>query len=129
MKYKRNICRICYCDDKEVESPLIYPCSCSGSMKYIHFSCLQTWLKQKIIVKSISNEFCTSYSLKQIECELCKTVLPDYVKIKNKLHEIWDFTKPDFKSYISFETVIPNHTIRTLYIVNLENKNTIRIVF
>ncbi len=98
-------------------------------MKYIHFSCLQTWLKQKIIVKSTSNEFCTNYSLKQIECELCKSILPDYVRHKNKLYEIWDFTKPTFKSYISFESVAAINATRTLYIVNLENKNTIRIVY
>jgi hypothetical protein len=80
------------------------------------------------MVKSMFNEFCISYSLKQIECELCKTILPDYVKIRNKLHEIWDFIKPNYKSYISLETVIPNSTTKTLYIVNLENKNMIRIV-
>ena len=38
-----NLCRICYCDDKEIDSPLLVPCMCSGSMKYIHYSCLQTW--------------------------------------------------------------------------------------
>ena len=34
-------CRICYEDDSK--EPLIVPCSCSGSMKYIHTSCLQKW--------------------------------------------------------------------------------------
>ena len=84
IKYKKSVCRICYCDDLEVDSPLINPCSCSGSMKYIHFSCLQTWLKQKIIIKSSLNDFCTNYTLKQIERELCKTVLPGNIKF-NKI--------------------------------------------
>ncbi len=53
-------------------------------MKYIHFSCLQTWLKQKIIIKSSLNDYCTNYSLKQIECELCKAVLPGNI-ILNKI--------------------------------------------
>jgi len=72
----KNLCRICYSDDKEVESPLIQPCLCSGTMKYIHLECLQKWLKSKVTIKTSSNENCMSYSLKQIECELCKAVLP-----------------------------------------------------
>lgn len=37
VKKHRNICRICYCDELEVDSPLISPCNCSGTMKFIHF--------------------------------------------------------------------------------------------
>ena len=75
-KKQKNTCRICYCDDVEIDSPLIIPCNCSGTMRYIHFSCLQTWLKSKIVVKSTINDYCASYSLKQIECELCKAIFP-----------------------------------------------------
>jgi len=73
---KKNTCRICYCNDNEVESPLLIPCKCAGTMKYIHFSCLETWLKSKSVLKSNENEICSSYNLKQIECELCKALLP-----------------------------------------------------
>ena len=75
-KKKKNTCRICYCNDNEVDSPLLIPCKCAGTMKYIHFSCLETWLKSKTIIKSNENEICSSYNLKQIECELCKASLP-----------------------------------------------------
>lgn len=75
-KKKVNTCRICYCDEFEDESPLIAPCNCSGTMKYIHFGCLQKWLKSRVVIKSSANENSISYSLKQIECELCKTLLP-----------------------------------------------------
>ncbi len=40
---KTPLCRICYCSEEEVDSPLINPCCCSGTMKYIHLSCLQQW--------------------------------------------------------------------------------------
>jgi hypothetical protein len=75
-KKKTILCRICYCDDKDIDSPLIQPCSCSGTMKYIHFVCLQKWLKSKAVPKNNLNENCLAYSLKQIECELCKSLLP-----------------------------------------------------
>ncbi len=72
-KYKKkiNLCRICYGDEKDIDSPLIQPCSCSGTMKYIHFACLQKWLKSKVVQKNT-----IAYSLKQIECELCKSLIP-----------------------------------------------------
>lgn len=37
------ICRICLCDDYDLENPLINPCKCSGTMKYIHLLCLRQW--------------------------------------------------------------------------------------
>ena len=41
---KDEICR--YCRQKHSESnPLYYPCKCSGSMKFVHETCLDTWLK------------------------------------------------------------------------------------
>jgi E3 ubiquitin-protein ligase DOA10 len=72
-KYKKKIimCRICYGDEKDIDSPLIQPCSCSGTMKYIHFACLQKWLKSKVVQKNS-----IAFSLKQIECELCKSLIP-----------------------------------------------------
>jgi len=31
-----NACRICLGDDNEEENPLISPCSCIGSLQFIH---------------------------------------------------------------------------------------------
>ena len=41
--YELDICRICRCEGTE-ESPLCYPCRCTGSIKYIHRECLVEWL-------------------------------------------------------------------------------------
>lgn len=40
------VCRICLGDSSEEESgnPLISPCFCDGTMKYIHQDCLKEWL-------------------------------------------------------------------------------------
>ena len=50
------------------------------------------------------------------------------MKYNEKLYEIFDFTKPKFKYYISFETISNDKNNKSLYIVNLENKDSIRIV-
>jgi hypothetical protein len=44
----KSMCRVCYGDDTTDENPLISPCKCKGSMKYIHYKCLKNWLNSKI---------------------------------------------------------------------------------
>ncbi|VDO95570.1 unnamed protein product [Soboliphyme baturini] len=39
-----EICRICHCEAAP-EAPLIAPCYCSGTLKYVHQKCLQQWIK------------------------------------------------------------------------------------
>ena len=51
-----NTCRICR-GEATKEEELFYPCKCSGSIKFVHQSCLMVWL---------------SHSHKK-HCELCKT--------------------------------------------------------
>ncbi|XP_075334399.1 E3 ubiquitin-protein ligase MARCHF8 isoform X1 [Odontesthes bonariensis] len=50
-----DFCRICHCEGDD-ESPLITPCHCTGSLRFVHQSCLQQWIKS-------SDTRC---------CELCK---------------------------------------------------------
>ncbi|XP_007897555.1 E3 ubiquitin-protein ligase MARCH8 isoform X2 [Callorhinchus milii] len=51
----QDICRICHCEGDE-EGPLITPCHCTGSLRFVHQACLQQWIKS-------SDTRC---------CELCK---------------------------------------------------------
>ena len=96
-KKNKKICRICYMEeiDKKI-NPLIKPCKCSGSMKYIHYECLLHWLKTKVLIgKNVynNNGFFSIYSLDLIECELCKNHLPNYIKHKNKIYSLLDLEK------------------------------------
>lgn len=39
-------CKICFQKDSDTEdTPDVHPCKCVGSMKYVHASCLEHWLK------------------------------------------------------------------------------------
>ena len=83
---KNKICRICYQEeDDSLINPLIKPCKCSGSMKYIHIKCLLSWLRSRTIRHQNNviehNNFFNSYFInKEIQCELCKENFPDYIK-------------------------------------------------
>ncbi|VVC39638.1 Zinc finger, RING-CH-type,Zinc finger, RING/FYVE/PHD-type [Cinara cedri] len=60
-----DICRICHCEG-DIDSPLIAPCYCNGSLRFVHQMCLQQWIKS-------SNIRC---------CELCKFQFIMQTKIK-----------------------------------------------
>lgn len=72
IKKKSKICRICYLEEETENNPLIIPCSCSGSMKYIHYECLKKWIYTQTCLEIDSNDICSIFIIKKIECELCK---------------------------------------------------------
>jgi hypothetical protein len=119
---------VCYCDDMEVDSPLINPCNCLGGVKYIHFSCLQHWLKTKSSLRGYSNKYCITYTFNKIECEICKTTFPDLIKYGSDTFQLWDFIDHKFKNYIILETVMTERsTKRTFFILNFDEKNEIKL--
>ena len=84
-KIKNKICRICYQEeDDSLLNPLIKPCKCSGSMKYIHLKCLLFWLRSRKLHhpnNSVeNNNFFNAYFIDDsMNCELCKEIFPDYI--------------------------------------------------
>ncbi len=75
---KKNLnvlpCRICLSDCYEDDDPLISPCKCIGSLKYIHLRCLKEWLNSKVEFK-----YTQSYTYvywEKLECELCRSSFP-----------------------------------------------------
>ena len=51
---------------------------------------------------------------------------PDVIKYKEKFYEIWDFLKPDYKSFAMFEAYDEDH--KSIYSVNLDQKSQISSV-
>ena len=128
----KPLCRICYGDDSSIENPLICPCICKGSMKYIHYDCLKNWLNSKIeediSVDSENQEVeVISYNRKDISCELCKEKLPDYVKYNDKYYNI-SFYKPKFTEFAVFESMrADKHKAKFIHIISFDKKNSINI--
>ena len=90
----QKICRICYLEEENpLLNPLIRPCKCSGSMKYIHLKCLIVWIRTKVEIDNseyLDNGKYVIYSSEKVECELCKEVFPNYVRHNNKLYNLMD---------------------------------------
>ena len=121
-------CRICYIEEETTENPLLQPCTCSGSMKYIHLECLRQWLSNRVFKHIENNEKCNIYLFKQPECELCKTKFPDIIKHNGNTYVILDFNHK-FENYIIVESLtLDKKQNKYIYIVNMDNaKNIITI--
>ena len=91
-------CRICFLTNSDEVNPLISPCKCNGSMKYIHFLCLKKCIEVKIYIKSEQNY--KFYSCKSFSCEICKNEYPKYIKIKDSLFSLVDL-EINYSSYIT----------------------------
>ena len=128
----KAICRICYGDDTSYENPLISPCICKGSMKFIHYDCLKNWLNSKIeediSVDSENPEVeVISYNRRDIACELCKEKLPDYVKFNDRYYNI-SFYKPKFEEFFVLESMrADKHKAKFIHIISLDKKNSVNI--
>ena len=71
---KNKTCRICFIpEEDEVNNPLVQPCNCDGSLKYIHLQCLSQWIYTHSCEKLEINNKCSIYLIKPVVCELCKT--------------------------------------------------------
>ena len=106
-----KICRICLSgEDNPISNPLMCPCDCKGSMKYIHYQCLKNWLNLKVEAELghrrniILDQPTITYSTNDISCELCKAKLPDYIRHNGKIFNVL-FYKPKYDQFLVFESI------------------------
>ena len=125
-----KICRICYEEEDpkdEDKNPLVQACHCSGSLKYIHLNCLKQWLLKKSCIKREKNDRYALFIIKEIECELCKTKYPDFIKHKEKIYEILDL-KSEFENNLIIESLSRDkNNDKILFVINIDFKNKIKI--
>lgn len=125
---KNRVCRICYMEEEnEDENPLVQPCICSGSMKFIHLSCLKQWIGTRSCIKIDSSEDCSIFLIKPVECELCKTKFPDFIKHEGILYPLLDF-KMEFQSYLTLESLtLDKQKNKFIYAISLEKNRKIKV--
>ena len=133
-KEKIYKCRICFCEGNfEGINPLISPCKCSGSVKYIHLNCLRKWLTSKITTKVSSlNDICC-YVYKTLKCEICQSIIPETAEFRGKFISLLDFKNID-SPYIVLQSMyqynFPNKTtsdINIIFMLSFKSNNIINI--
>ncbi len=120
-------CRICLGDEvRDLHNPIISPCSCKGTMKFIHLNCLRAWVMQRTIVKERQNT--TMITWKSLNCELCKAPFPFAVSFNGRIYELITY-KPPTPPYAVFELCNKEGVDSSgLCIMSFSKKKVLRIV-
>ena len=129
-KTSKKICRICYDEEDPLggfDNPLVQPCQCSGSLKYIHLNCLKHWLSTKSYDKLESNNYFEIFLIKKVKCEICKSNFSDFIQHNKKLFEVLDL-ESIFENYLELESLTyDKNNNRCIYVINLDNNIKINL--
>jgi hypothetical protein len=118
-------CRICLSEVFAQDNPLISPCKCTGTMKFIHLKCLQLCLKSKIATKS--NDSVISFTWKTLSCDLCKKSYPHHFRVSGKVVQLIDFPTPPEK-FIILETLCKEKgSSKVIYILSFYSKDDVKM--
>ena len=112
-------CYICY-EEGEVGNPLINPCQCAGSVKYVHLNCLQRWIQPE--GSSAVNTHCPVCKVRYPEKTQAMMVRPPAILLESwsnhrtlKLRHWVSFAQHGTASLGRFvdhnDVVIPDHSV------------------
>ena len=121
IKDEQPVCRICLTEEEDKADPLLTPCKCAGSMRFIHHQCLKQWFQQRRIQKT--TPIVSTYFWKNLECELCKTAYPyeTMTRDNRKLLNIIEYEIPNnIENYIVLESISSN-TSKVIHVINMTN--------
>ena len=125
----KRVCRICYLEEdiNNPDNPLVQPCICSGSMKFIHLTCLRKWVSTRSCVRIDTTPDCSIFLIKPVICELCKTKFPDFIKYENRLFPVIDFSQ-EFENYLTLESLtLDRQNNKFIYVIALNDNKKIKI--
>ena len=92
----KKSCRICYENHNLSKNPLLYPCKCKGTIKWVHHECLIKWIQMVLTLthrRRCQPRFVT-IGLKNIRCTviLLKNIIymtPPPLPRGGSYYELW----------------------------------------
>ncbi|CEL99854.1 unnamed protein product [Vitrella brassicaformis CCMP3155] len=107
-----NICRICLSEGGEAGNPLISPCRCKGSMRFVHLHCLRTWMEGRLNIRQQDGTHAGAIFWRTLDCELCKTPYPTFVEADHKSIELFAIPRPEYP-YLMLEVMMRHRNPHT----------------
>lgn len=113
------MCKICLSENQEEEEddPLLSPCNCTGSVKYVHLKCIQNWVQSKLNTQQQKN--IVTIFWKSLSCELCKQKLSLKYYHNNKEFSLISFGDKIGESYVILESFSRENDSTGIHIIDL----------
>lgn len=117
-------CRICLTEGEQENDPLLCPCQCRGSIKFVHLECLRHWINGRLNLAN-ENGSGDTFFFRQLQCELCKSPLPSSASIKGSRVSIVKVpqAKPPF---VVLENIYGN-VHRGVHVVSMAEKKDLKL--
>lgn len=113
-------CRLCLNDENTAGDPLLHPCKCTGSLKYIHLSCIQDWIRTQVTMKERAGRpYC--FSWKPMICEICHSHLPVILTVDGQNYDLFGVECMSLGAYIVVEETNES-TMETMFHVAAFNE-------
>jgi len=111
------MCKICLSETQEEDDPLLSPCHCTGSVKYVHLKCIQNWVQSKLNTQEQKN--IVTIFWKSLSCELCKQKLSLKFHFNNKEYSLISFGEKISNSYVILESFSRENDSTGIHIIDL----------
>jgi hypothetical protein len=120
---ENHLCRICLVEE-ERDDPLISPCNCGGTMKFIHLSCFKKWIDSRT-TKKISDSS-VSYSVKTLTCEISRCPVLPRLDVHGQNIDLLD-TRAVPAPFIVLESSPSDKNEYSLHQISLKNKAEVKL--
>jgi len=121
-----HTCKICLAGAEDDNDPLISPCKCIGSVRFVHLKCVQNWILSKLNIETTSKVLTIYW--KNLSCELCKTHLPINFNHGGTDLQLLPLGDKINDAHIILESFSKEKELTGVHIISLSSKDTIKIV-
>lgn len=119
-------CRLCWDTEFDSDNPLIQICQCRGGVEFIHYHCLQSWLKTKEY-RQVTTHY-TSLYWNQFQCEICKNSLPYVFIYGNRKYPLVDIPVVNQDHLILESITLENKHSRMVHILHPKKEYNHRLL-
>lgn len=125
LERRHQVCRVCLGEHQTSANPLVAPCKCIGERRYIHVTCLQEWIKTRLIQQSKGSA--VAYLMRRMDCELCKENLPLTISYNDEICDLIQIAIPDGPFIVLEDLRSANYMTKGLHVLSLKENGYFRI--
>ena len=125
-------CRICFESDVSGNNPLIVPCKCDGTSRYIHRTCLDKWRETNVSTDAFykcreCNDIYTIEFIFPQEIFLYSTRTIRFISGTTGCFSIYIYLLLSTMFYRSFDFLMNNYTLDLIFTSKREKKDFLEL--